>query len=121
MGACRPASEILARRPVLTSSLKAAFQIATSAVAIGLGIIVAGVFAHGDLIWAEAFPDRSVWRFVLASQPIFGMGLAIGALAVELFHRRLGRALGLATLVIWVSNAVSFAVIGFLTVITGGM
>jgi hypothetical protein len=98
-----------------------AFKIVLSAVLIVLGVTVASAFAHGDLIWAGAFSDRGLWRYMLASQPIFGLGLGFGVLVVETLHRRPMRALGGAALVIWSSNALSFGVIGFLTVVTGGM
>ena len=90
-------------------------------VLIAVGVLLAAAFAHGNLIWAQAFSDRSIWRYALAGQPIFGLGLAVGILAAELFHRRAGRALGLTALVVWASNALSFGAIGFLVVgVSGG-
>jgi hypothetical protein len=107
-------------RQGVTSPIRVAVWRATLVVVIAVGALLAGAFANGNLIWAQAFSDRNIWRYALAGQPIFGLGLAAGILAAELLHRRAARALGLTALVIWASNALSVGVIGFLVVVSGG-
>jgi hypothetical protein len=104
----------------VTSPIRVVVWRATLVVVIAVGALLAGTFANGNLIWAQAFSDRNIWRYALAGQPIFGLGLAAGILAAELLHRRAARALGLTALVIWASNALSVGVIGFLVVVSGG-
>jgi hypothetical protein len=103
-------------------STKVRLWIGTGALVIvsGLGIYIAGLFAQGNLIWAEAFSDKALWRFVLAAQPIVGIGVSVGAVGVALFRRRIRRGLLVAAIVVWVSNAISIATTVFLVVVSGG-
>lgn len=87
---------------------------------LAIGVIIAIEFAQGNLIWAEAFSDRWLWRFLLAAQPVFAIGVSVGAFATALVHRRIDGAILTTAVVIWISNALSVAELGVVAFLGGG-
>jgi hypothetical protein len=83
-------------------------------------MILAIEFAQGNLLWAEAFSDRLLWRFLMAAQPVFAFGVSVGVFASALVHRRIDGAIVSATVVIWISNAICIVELGVLVFLGGG-